>query len=91
VILRLILVIAVFVVLYILVRRLVVGYKQGAEPDHYLEGLEGKDHMIQDPVCHTYVPRGDAVAERMGGQTYLFCSQKCAETFQKQLSGQQSE
>lgn len=82
------LVIGVLVVLSILVRRLMVDFRQGMKREHY---LEGKDHMIQDPVCHTYVPRGDAVAERIGGQTYFFCSQKCAATFQERVSGQQSE
>jgi len=42
--------------------------------------------MVQDPVCKTYVPRGSAVSADVGGQTYLFCSRDCADTFQNQIS-----
>jgi YHS domain-containing protein len=43
--------------------------------------------MVQDPVCRVFVPRGAAVTEVIGGQTYCFCSQGCASTFQKQMTG----
>ena len=46
-----------------------------------------KDQMVQDPVCRVFVPRGSAVTEVIGGQTYCFCSQGCAATFQKQMTG----
>jgi YHS domain-containing protein len=41
--------------------------------------------MVQDPVCKAYVPRGSAVSADIGGQTYLFCSRDCADTFQSQI------
>lgn len=47
----------------------------------------GKNDMIQDPVCRTYVPKGDAVEASIGGQTYYFCSPNCAQTFRQRLSG----
>ena len=46
-----------------------------------------KDQIGQDPVCRVFVPRGSAVTEVIGGQTYCFCSQGCAATFQKQMTG----
>jgi len=46
-----------------------------------------KDQMVQDPVCRVFVPRGSAVTEVIGGQTYCFCSQGCAAAFQKQMTG----
>jgi YHS domain-containing protein len=46
-----------------------------------------KDQMVQDPVCRVFVPRGSAVTEVIGGQTYCFCSQGCATAFQKQMTG----
>lgn len=46
-----------------------------------------KNQMVQDPVCRVFIPRGDAVREEVGGQTYFFCSRVCADRFQKQLSG----
>ncbi len=46
-----------------------------------------KDQMVQDPVCLVFVPRGSAVTEVIGGQTYCFCSRGCATKFQKQMTG----
>ncbi|MGH3055579.1 MAG: YHS domain-containing protein [Gaiellaceae bacterium] len=43
--------------------------------------------MVQDPVCKVFVPRGTAITEDIGGQTYYFCSQSCAHKFQEQLAG----
>ena len=78
--LRLLLVIGLLFVLYFLLRQAFrqVGGKQSR--------LSGSHHMVQDPVCRTYVPKGSAVAASIGGQTYYFCSADCARAFQKQLS-----
>ncbi len=81
-ILRLVLVAGVLVVGYFLIRSAIKefrGIKRQAQPP------ASRDDMVQDPVCKTYVPRGSAVTADVGGQTYLFCSRDCAETFQKQL------
>ena len=48
---------------------------------------QSKDQMVQDPMCRVFVPRGAAVTEVIGGQTYCFCSQGCAAAFQKQMTG----
>jgi len=85
---RLLLIAGLLVLLYILLRSAVRDFKKksGQEPT-----VSDKNAMIQDPVCRMYVPRGDAVSATVGGQTYYFCSQDCAQTFRKQLSGQQPE
>ncbi len=81
---RLLIILALLVLLYFLVRRVIRelkgGYRKG-------RGLLGKGDMVQDPVCRVYVPRGIAVEERIGGQTYYFCSKDCAREFEKQLAG----
>lgn len=79
---RLLLVAGLLVILYFLARRAIrelSGWKGQA--------LATKNQMVQDPVCRMYVPRGSAVAESIGGQTYYFCSRDCAQAFQKQVSG----
>lgn len=82
---RLILILALLVVLYFLLRQAVRGFKN--------RNLDGRgmsldqDQMIEDPVCHTFVPRRIAVVERIGGQTYCFCSRQCAVTFQNRQAG----
>jgi YHS domain-containing protein len=82
---RFLLILALLVIAYVLLRRAIRDFKQrhlddrgGASLDH--------DQMVQDPVCRTFVPRKIAFVERIGGQTYCFCSRDCAEAFQKQQS-----
>lgn len=81
---RLLLVVGLLVVLYFLLRSAIRELKGKKE---HGPALSGKNDMLQDPVCRTYVPRGAAVSASIGGQTYFFCSQDCAQTFRKQLAG----
>ena len=81
---RTIFVIGLLVVLYFLIRRALQGLKDRSEPELL---PPGKNHMVQDPVCKVFVPRGTAVTEDIGGQTYYFCSRSCAHKFQEQLAG----
>jgi YHS domain-containing protein len=80
---RLLLIIGLLVVLYFLIRSVIRGLSsQGRE-----RMIGDPRQMVQDPVCRAFVPKGSAVAEEVGGQTYYFCSQDCAQTFRKQLAG----
>ena len=81
---RIILISSLLVVLYFLLRRALREFKGQGEPDLL---PPGKNHMVQDPVCLVFVPRGAAVTEDIGGQTYYFCSRSCAHKFQQQLAG----
>lgn len=81
---RLIIILVLLIVLYLMVRtalREYWGRKSGKQT------LSGKDVMVQDPVCKTYIPTDSAVTADIGGQTYYFCSRNCAHTFKTQLSG----
>ena len=80
---RIILVFLLLVVLYFLLRRALREFKWQGEPECL---PPGKNHMVQDPVCREFVPRGAAVTEDIGGQTYYFCSRSCAHKFQQQLA-----
>ena len=81
---RIILTLGLLVVLYFLLRSAVRQFKGRGEPDLL---PPGKNHMVQDPVCKVFVPRGTAITEDIGGQTYYFCSRSCAHKFQEQLAG----
>ncbi len=81
---RIILILGLLVVLYFLLRRTLRDFKRRGEPDRL---PPGKNHMVQDPVCRVFVPRGAAVTEDIGGQTYYFCSRSCAVKFHEQLAG----
>jgi len=82
---RIILILALLIVFYLLVRRAIREFKQRNLDDRGVS--VDQDQMIQDPVCHTFVPRKIAVKETIGGQAYCFCSRHCAAEFQKQQSG----
>lgn len=81
---RLLFIAGLLVILYFLIRSAIRELSGGKGQ---AQTLADKNQMVQDPVCRIYVPRGVAVAESIGGQTYYFCSKDCAQTFQKQLSG----
>ena len=81
---RILVIIGLVVLLYFLVRRAVREFRRGVQA----EGRPAiQDEMVQDPVCRLYVPRDSARVEKIGGQTYFFCSKECARTFQNQGSG----
>jgi YHS domain-containing protein len=82
---RIILVLGLLVVLYFLLRQALRGFKSRNYDDRGVS--VDQDQMVEDPVCHTFVPRRIAVVETIGGQTYCFCSTQCAATFQKQRAG----
>jgi len=80
---RLLFVLGLLVLLYFLLRN---AYRELRGKKGTDQTLTDKNQMVQDPVCRMYVPKGSAVEASVGGQTYYFCSQDCARTFQKQLS-----
>jgi YHS domain-containing protein len=43
-----------------------------------------QDVLVEDPVCHTLIPKGQAIRLRHEKQIYYFCSNKCCEKFLKQ-------
>jgi YHS domain-containing protein len=45
------------------------------------------DEMVQDPQCKTYIPRREAKKRVIGGKTYFFCSEDCADTYEKEQKG----
>jgi uncharacterized protein len=53
----------------------------GKQPEN--SGSGPVDEMVQDPNCQTYIPRGSAIRKSVGGETYFFCSQACADEFQR--------
>ncbi len=81
---RIIFILGLLAVLYFLLRRALREFKSHGQPERL---SPGKDQMVQDPVCRVFVPRGVAVTEDIGGQTYYFCSRSCAHKFQEQLAG----
>jgi YHS domain-containing protein len=48
-----------------------------------------QDVLVEDPVCHTYIPQGQAVELHHDHQMYYFCSNKCCEIFLKQKGAEE--
>ncbi len=40
-----------------------------------------QDVLVEDPVCHTLVPKHQALQLRRRGTTYYFCSEQCRRSF----------
>jgi len=81
---RIIFVLILLIILYFLLRSALRELKGRSGVDQL---PADKNQMVQDPVCHVFVPRGTAVTEVIGGQTYCFCGRSCADKFQKQMTG----
>ena len=40
----------------------------------------GED-LVEDPVCHTYVPVSQAYQKEILGKIYFFCSKQCGDQY----------
>ena len=41
------------------------------------------DILVEDPVCHTYIPQKEAETLVFNEEVYYFCSKKCLKSFQE--------
>ncbi|MBW2466994.1 MAG: YHS domain-containing protein [Deltaproteobacteria bacterium] len=75
-------------ILLFILYRLLVGPKKkrmgGKKKGGVSSGGAIQDVLVEDPVCHTYIPKGQAVQLHHDKKKYYFCSDKCCETFLKQ-------
>ena len=72
------------ILLYILYRLLMGALKRklsGMSAQKQENGVPSHDILVQDPVCKTYVPKGQAIAVKQGYGSFYFCSEKCKATF----------
>ena len=86
---RLFLIIFLLIVLYFLLRQVFRSFNSPTRDSRSISAGgagcdEEQDQMIEDPVCHTFVPKRIAVIEEMEGRTYCFCSKECAVMFRSQ-------
>lgn len=42
--------------------------------------ISGED-LVEDPVCHIYVPVSQAYKKEIAGESHYFCSKECCEVF----------
>ena len=77
---KIIIILILLIILFYMLRRAARAWIE-TKPE---EATPGKDVMIQDPVCKTYVAVGTAIVEEVSGQKYYFCSQDCAKHFRRE-------
>lgn len=75
--------IIVAVAVYLLIKLLKPGpAKREARAGYsrYQKPAVGED-LVEDPVCHTYIPVSSALKKEIDGRTLYFCSQKCLDAY----------
>lgn len=79
-------------VLFYIAWRLIRGLaeKKSVDRGRQHSGDSGvKDVLVEDPVCHTLIPKGQAIRLRQKGKTYYFCSEECCDTFTRESGGEE--
>ena len=56
--------------------------KSQKEKRHRIKERQGGE-IIEDPVCHTYIPKATALKRNILGEDVYFCGEKCAEAYSK--------
>ena len=80
------------VLLYILYRLLTGSRRKGVRGRKYGPAASGRavqDVLVEDPVCHTYIPKGQAIQLHHDKQMYYFCSDKCCRMFLKEKGAEE--
>jgi YHS domain-containing protein len=71
------------VLLYILYRLLTGPRKKVRDRKQSSGSGAVQDVLVEDPVCHAYVPKRQAIQLHHNKKMYYFCSDKCCEMFLK--------
>ncbi len=83
----------ILAILFFIVYRLLVGSFKNRNKDEgkqqELANGDAKvsDILVEDPVCHTLIPRQQAIHLQHNGEIVYFCSEECCNIFIKQGEG----
>ncbi|MCL7486950.1 MAG: YHS domain-containing protein [Desulfobulbaceae bacterium] len=74
--------------------RLIRGIMGGSGKQTEVKGKTAEDSpvqdvLVEDPVCHTLVPKHQAIRLRRDGKTYYFCSDECCDKFSESARGEE--
>ena len=76
----------VFVILIYALYKIIKNFGQlkPAKKENYQfkSSATGGEDLVEDPVCHTYVPLSQAVKKEISGNDYYFCSKQCSEKYE---------
>ncbi len=91
---RLLLFLGFLWLMYYIFKRITSTYYPPSGRDHYghYRSSNGPhkpppvlDELVKDPVCGVYCPKKEAIAIRVNGKIYYFCSTECRDKFLEQL------
>jgi len=68
-------------VIYILYKILKTFRQLKAEKSENRTPSSAGEDLVEDPVCHTYVPLSQAYKKEIDGRIYYFCSKDCSDKF----------
>ena len=73
---------------YILYRLLFKGKKvlkgRSSDSKSGSSNLPTQDVLVEDPFCHAFVPKRNAIKLKQETETLYFCSEKCYESYLSQ-------
>jgi len=78
--------IVILAVLFYFLYKLIFPSRRAKQPQPDPSGSQtnSPEMLREDPVCHTYIPEGQAEILDHNGKKYYFCSEECKKTFSKE-------
>jgi YHS domain-containing protein len=86
---RLIIILLILYLLYRLARWLFLPGGKTVRPLPRESGEAPREDLVEDPVCHTYLPASEARTARFGGRVLHFCSEECLEKYRHEHGGEE--
>ncbi len=83
-IVRLVVLGVLFYIAWLLLKGIMGAAKKSTEERREKKGATSakvEDVLVEDPVCHTLVPKSQSIRLRKDGKTYYFCSDTCCDKF----------
>ena len=77
---RLVVLAVLFYVGYLLLTGIGKKKSEKKQPENIVSE-QVEDVLVEDPVCHTLVPKGQAIRLQHDDQLYFFCSEACCSRF----------
>jgi len=87
---RLAIILLIVYLLYRLVRWIFLPGGDQVKPLPREGGAPPREDLVEDPVCHTYLPVSEAQTARIGGRDVHFCSRECLEKYRKEQGGEET-
>jgi len=75
----------IFLVVIYLLYRVIIFFRRAKSIKGNNAGFKStpisREDLVEDPVCHTYIPVSQAYKKEIAGKNYFFCSKECYECY----------